>query len=88
MLYLQHERYKSSNKYQKEIGCAALIYNHVLLFLFYYFPEFLGQQFFNSTISYGIVFGFLLILIIFIVTLVYVFLSNKYLEPEIKKITL
>ena len=52
-----------------------------------YFPEFLGQQFFNSTISYGIVFGFLLILIIFIVTLVYVFLSNKYIEPEIKKIT-
>jgi uncharacterized membrane protein (DUF485 family) len=59
------------------------------LFIFFiaYFPEFLGQQLFNSSISYGIVFGLLLIIIIFIVNLLYLFLSNKYLEPEIKKIT-
>jgi len=37
MLYLQHERHKQSNKYQKENGCTALIYNHILLFLIYYF---------------------------------------------------
>jgi len=65
-----------------------IIFSYFLFIIFIaYFPKFLGQQFFNSSISYGIVFGFLLILIIFIVTLVYVFLSNKYLEPEIKKIT-
>ena len=65
-----------------------IIFSYFLFIIFIaYFPEFLGQQFFHSSISYGIVFGFLLILIIFIVTLVYVFLSNKYLEPEIKKIT-
>ena len=67
----------------------TIIFSYFLFIIFIaYFPVFLGQQFFNSSISYGIVFGFLLILIIFIVTLVYVFLSNKYLEPEIKKITL
>ena len=66
----------------------TIIFSYFLFIIFIaYFPEFLGQQFINSSISYGIVFGFLLILIIFIVTLVYVFLSNKYIEPEIKKIT-
>ena len=65
-----------------------IIFPYFLFIIFIaYFPEFLSQQFINSSISNGIVFGFLLILIIFIVTLVYVFLSNKYLEPEIKKIT-
>ena len=65
-----------------------IIFSYFLFIIFIaYFPEILGHQFFNSSISYGIVIGFLLILIIFIVTLVYVFLSNKYLEPEIKKIT-
>ena len=66
-----------------------IIFSYFLFIIFIaYFPAFLGKQFFNSTISYGIVFGFLLILIIFIVTLGYVFLSNKYLETEIKKIML
>ena len=66
----------------------TIIFSYFLFIIFIaYFPSLLGQQFFNYSISYGIVFGFLLILIIFIVTLVYVFLSNKYLEPEIKKIT-
>jgi len=66
----------------------TIIFSYFLFIIFIaYFPELLGQQFANSSISYGIIFGFLLILIIFIVTLVYVFLSNKYIEPEIKKIT-
>jgi len=65
-----------------------IIFSYFLFIIFIaYFPELLGQQFANSSISYGIIFGFLLIFIIFIVTLVYVFLSNKYIEPEIKKIT-
>lgn len=65
----------------------TIIFSYFLFIIFIaYFPELLGQQFVNSSISYGIVFGFLLILIIFVVTLVYVFLSNRYLEPEIKKI--
>ena len=66
----------------------TIIFSYFLFIIFIaYFPELLGKQLANSSISYGIIFGFLLILIIFIVTLVYVFLSNKYLEPEIKKIT-
>lgn len=66
----------------------TIIFSYFLFIIFIaYFPELLGQQFANSSISYGIIFGFLLILIIFIVTLVYVFLSNKYIEPEIKNIT-
>jgi len=66
----------------------TIIFSYFLFIIFIaYFPELLGHQFANSSISYGIIFGFLLIFIIFIVTLVYVFLSNKYIEPEIKKIT-
>ncbi|NCW62657.1 MAG: DUF485 domain-containing protein [Betaproteobacteria bacterium] len=66
----------------------TIIFSYFLFIIFIaYFPELLGKQLTNSSISYGIIFGFLLILIIFIVTLVYVFLSNKYIEPEIKKIT-
>ena len=66
----------------------TIIFSYFLFIIFIaYFPELLGQQFANSSISYGIIFGFLLIFIIFIVTLVYVLLSNKYIEPEIKKIT-
>ena len=66
----------------------TIIFSYFLFIIFIaYFPELLGQQPTNSSISYGIIFGFLLILIIFIVTLLYVFLSNKYIEPEIKKIT-
>jgi len=65
----------------------TIIFSYFLFIIFIaYFPELLGKQLTNSSISYGIIFGFLLILIIFIVTLVYVFLSNKYIEPEIKKI--
>jgi len=66
----------------------TIIFSYFLFIIFIaYFPELLGQQLTNSSISYGIIFGFLLIFIIFIVTLVYVLLSNKYIEPEIKKIT-
>lgn len=66
----------------------TIIFSYFLFIIFIaYFPELLGKQLTNSSISYGIIFGFLLIFIIFIVTLVYVFLSNKYIEPEIKKIT-
>ena len=66
----------------------TIIFSYFLFIIFIaYFPELLDKQLTNSSISYGIIFGFLLILIIFIVTLVYVFLSNKYIEPEIKKIT-
>jgi len=66
----------------------TIIFSYFLFIIFIaYFPELLGKQLTNSSISYGIIFGFLLILIIFIVTLLYVFLSNKYIEPEIKKIT-
>ena len=49
-------------------------------------PNFFGQLIANTFYSIGIVFGFLLILLIFIVTLFYVYLANKTLEPVIKNI--
>jgi|SaaInl3SG_22_DNA_1037383.scaffolds.fasta_scaffold01683_2 uncharacterized membrane protein (DUF485 family) len=51
-----------------------------------YYPELLTIQISDSTISFGIVFGFCLIILIFFITVLYVYLSNKYIEPLIKKI--
>ena len=49
-------------------------------------PNFFGILIFDTNVSIGIFLGFLLILLIFLVTLTYVYLANKILEPLIKKI--
>ena len=49
-------------------------------------PSFFGRMFQELNISIGILLGFLLILLIFFVTLVYVYLANKKLQPLIEKI--
>jgi len=49
-------------------------------------PNFFGILIFDTNISIGIFLGFLLILLIFLITLVYVYLANKILEPLINKI--
>jgi len=49
-------------------------------------PNFFGTLIFDTNISIGIFLGFLLILLIFLITLIYVYLANKILEPLIKKI--
>jgi uncharacterized membrane protein (DUF485 family) len=49
-------------------------------------PIFFGILIFDTNVSIGIFLGFLLILLIFLVTLTYVYLANKILEPLIKKI--
>ena len=49
-------------------------------------PDFFGLKIFQTKISIGILLGFLLILLIFVITLIYVYLVNKKLEPLIKKI--
>ena len=51
-----------------------------------YYPELLTIKISDSTISFGIIFGFFLIILIFFITVLYVHLSNKYIEPLIKKI--
>ena len=45
-----------------------------------------GQLIPGLNISIGILLGFLLILLIFFVTLIYVYLANKKLQPLIEKI--
>ena len=49
-------------------------------------PNFFGILIFDTNISIGIFLGFLLILLIFLITLIYVYLANKTLEPLINKI--
>jgi uncharacterized membrane protein (DUF485 family) len=49
-------------------------------------PIFFGILIFDTNVSIGIFLGFLLIILIFLVTLTYVYLANKILEPLIKKI--
>ena len=41
---------------------------------------------FNSSVSIGIILGLMLIIIIWVITLLYVYLANKHIEPIIKKI--
>ena len=48
--------------------------------------NFFGILIFDTNISIGIFLGFLLILLIFLITLIYVYLANKILEPLINKI--
>ena len=49
-------------------------------------PNFFAISIFDTNISIGIFLGFLLILLIFLITLIYVYLANKILEPLINKI--
>ena len=49
-------------------------------------PSIFGQLITGLNISIGILLGFLLILLIFFVTLIYVYLANKKLQPLIEKI--
>ncbi len=49
-------------------------------------PSYFGKMLLNSNISIGIFLGFLLILLIFFITIMYVYLANKKIEPLIKVI--
>ena len=49
-------------------------------------PNFFSILIFDTNISIGIFLGFLLILLIFAITLIYVYFANKVLEPLINKI--
>ena len=46
-------------------------------------PTYFGTLITGTSISIGILLGFLLILLIFLITLLYVYLANKKLEPLI-----
>ena len=49
-------------------------------------PNFFAISIFDTNISIGIFLGFLLILFIFAITLIYVYFANKVLEPLLNKI--
>lgn len=49
-------------------------------------PEIFSPLIFNTHISLGIFLGLLLILLIFFITIRYVYLANKYIEPQINAI--
>ena len=49
-------------------------------------PEKFSPLIFNTHISLGIFLGLLLILLIFFITIRYVYLANKYIEPQINAI--
>ncbi len=49
-------------------------------------PKFFGTLIVGTKISIGILLGFFLILLIFIITFIYVYLANKKIEPLIKQI--
>ena len=51
-----------------------------------FFADFLSITLSGTVISYGLLLGLLLIVLIFLITLFYVRMSNSYFEPLIEKI--
>ena len=51
-----------------------------------FYPKYFGNMLFNSNVSIGIILGLMLIMIIWIITLLYVYLANKHIEPIIKEL--
>jgi uncharacterized membrane protein (DUF485 family) len=51
-----------------------------------FYPNYFSNMLFNSSVSIGIILGFMLIIIIWIITLLYVYLANKHIEPIIKEL--
>ena len=51
-----------------------------------YYPDVLANKILDTQITFGIIIGFVLILLIFLITLIYVYLSNKYIESFIREI--
>jgi len=49
-------------------------------------PKMFSPLIFDTNISLGIFLGLVLILLIFIITLIYVYLANKFIEPQISAI--
>lgn len=49
-------------------------------------PEIFSPLIVDTYISIGIFLGFFLIFLIFLITVLYVFLANKYIEPQINAI--
>ena len=51
-----------------------------------FYPHYFGNMLFNSSVSIGIILGLILIIIIWVITLLYVYLANKHIEPIIKEL--
>ncbi|MDC0423036.1 DUF485 domain-containing protein [Methylophilaceae bacterium] len=51
-----------------------------------FYPHLFGNMLLNSSVSIGIILGFILIIIIWVITLLYVYLANKHIEPIIKEL--
>ena len=49
-------------------------------------PKMFSPLIFDTNISLGIFLGLVLILLIFFITLIYVYLANKFIEPQISAI--
>ena len=54
------------------------------IYVIAFYPNYFSNMLLNSNVSIGIILGFLLIIVIWIVTLLYVYLANKHIEPIIK----
>ena len=66
---------------------ALTIFSYMSFILVIAFkPKLFGIPFGKSVISYGIVLGFGLILLIFLITFYYVMQANRRIEPLIKQI--
>ena len=82
--------YNQLSKTRSQIITSLLFITILGYFIFIgviaFSPSIFGQLITGLNISIGILLGFLLILLIFFITLIYVYLANKKLQPLIEKI--
>ena len=87
---IDNKIFNELKRVRQEITTRLLIITVLAYFSFIsviaFKPDLFGQPFLETNFSIGIILGFLLILLIFIVTLIYVYQANKKLEPLIKQI--
>jgi uncharacterized membrane protein (DUF485 family) len=87
---LKTEEYKNLTKARYRLILPLLIITVVsymsFILVIAFEPNLLAKPFGNSVISLGIVLGFSLILLIFLITFYYVFQANQRIEPLIAQI--
>ena len=56
------------------------------IFVIAFYPQYFSNLILDSSVSTGIILGLLLIILIWVITILYVYLTNKHVEPIIQEI--
>lgn len=88
---LEHPLYiqllKTRKKITRPLTIAGLLSYYGLIMAGAFFPKELGQPLYEGSVtSWGIVLGFAVIIGCLVITSIYVYYANKYIEPILKQL--